>query len=132
MKICFWCDKVLDKDKETRDHLLSKRMRKMHNKKSSITQCSCYECNQLRSRITSAFVYVYQKNQCGWGSTEKKRKALKSLHKILNGVSLLFFREKIKNKVPPEYRELCLYEVNFVDRTFARLKQAMYYEESKI
>lgn len=92
---CFWCDMPLIKSNYTIDHLLSRPMtRKFPHVENKTVPC-CVECNQRRGFISSI----------------KKTGSSKKTNVDRFVAFSDFFREKIKERVDPAYRDILLSEL---------------------
>lgn len=132
---CFWCDQLTDR--VTKDHILSKPMRRYFTSatkeirqklcpgkfQQKIVYC-CYDCNQERSRISSLFCNLTslrkkmsKKGSLNTHEEKRNRNMLRSFFKNKSGILHLFskYREKISEKLEGNLKNLCLKEINEVD-----------------
>lgn len=100
---CYWCGNQLAKNKKTKDHLLSKYIRKKYMVKSG-TRPACYSCNQDRGKISRAFQTIY--------NIDKKQ--LLRTQKRLMDIDIFKFRNKINVCLTGYKRTLCLMEIDEV------------------
>lgn len=64
---CFWCHTFLPREARTRDHMVTRPLRKLlrKDKLRNVIHTACHRCNQERARIGSMCEYVQRLGRTG-------------------------------------------------------------------
>ena len=120
---CFWCGLMLTRAERTRDHLLSRYLRRRFK---SNTPCvsACKKCNGTRGSISYVFEFIHRHSRQVWDERpmdeEKITDLVRRLFQRVAAFDVLRFREVIEDKICCDrHKLLCLMEIDQVI-TFAR------------
>jgi hypothetical protein len=105
---CFWCDVPVDEKAITRDHLVSRPMRKVLGKKNGIVKC-CHFCNKARCKITTLAKLVLETRE-----SPKRKEELILKHREKLSYTINFFRVQINDKLEGKFKRKCLKEIDLI------------------